>query len=126
MKALSVRQPWAWLIVHGGKDIENRTWRTDYRGPLLIHASAFRHCEQDLAALRWIRLRFGNLHGFSDMPLLRRLERGGIIGRVFLQGCVREDSSPWFEGPWGWQLSRPEALPFQAMKGSLGLFEATP
>ena len=38
MKALSIRQPWAELIVAGLKDIENRTWRTDYRGPVLIHA----------------------------------------------------------------------------------------
>jgi ASCH domain len=37
--ALSVRQPWAWLIVNGVKDNENRSWRTDHRGPLLIHAS---------------------------------------------------------------------------------------
>jgi ASCH domain len=39
---LTVRQPWAWAIIHGGKDVENRSWRTKYRGPLLIHAgSAF-------------------------------------------------------------------------------------
>jgi hypothetical protein len=38
VKALSIRQPWAWLIVTGYKDIENRSWRTNYRGPLLIHA----------------------------------------------------------------------------------------
>jgi hypothetical protein len=39
MKALSIRQPWAWLIIHAGKDIENREWRTSFRGPVLIHAS---------------------------------------------------------------------------------------
>ena len=39
MKALSVRQPWAWAIIHAGKDVENRTWGTRYHGPLLIHAS---------------------------------------------------------------------------------------
>ncbi|WP_245839042.1 ASCH domain-containing protein [Yersinia kristensenii] len=39
MKALSIRQPWAWLIVNGYKDIENRTWNTKCRGPVLIHAS---------------------------------------------------------------------------------------
>jgi hypothetical protein len=39
MKTLSVRQPYAWLIVAGFKTIENRTWRTNYRGPLQIHAS---------------------------------------------------------------------------------------
>ena len=38
MKALSIKQPWAWLIVNGFKDIENRTWRTKIRGEFLIHA----------------------------------------------------------------------------------------
>ena len=42
MKCLSILQPWAWAIIHGGKDVENRTWRTAYRGPLLIHASLSR------------------------------------------------------------------------------------
>ena len=40
MKVIVVRQPWAWLIVHGYKDIENRSWKTRYRGTLLIQASA--------------------------------------------------------------------------------------
>lgn len=39
MKALTVRQPWAWAIIHGGKDIENRTTPWKYRGPLAIHAA---------------------------------------------------------------------------------------
>ena len=39
MKALSIRQPWAWLIVNGHKDIENRSWPTRFRGPVLIHAA---------------------------------------------------------------------------------------
>ena len=39
LKALSIRQPWAWLIVNGFKDVENRNWRTHWRGRLLIHAS---------------------------------------------------------------------------------------
>jgi hypothetical protein len=39
MKALSIRQPWAELILRGEKDVENRSWLTHHRGPLLIHAS---------------------------------------------------------------------------------------
>ena len=39
MKALSIRQPWTWAILHAGKTIENRSWATDYRGPLLLHAA---------------------------------------------------------------------------------------
>lgn len=40
MRALTVRQPWAWAIIHGGKDVENRTRNLagDYRGPIAIHA----------------------------------------------------------------------------------------
>lgn len=38
MKAITVRQPWAWAIAHAGKDIENRSAGTSYRGPLAIHA----------------------------------------------------------------------------------------
>jgi len=42
MKIISIRQPWAALIVSGIKDVENRTWPTRYRGQLLIHASRTR------------------------------------------------------------------------------------
>ncbi|MCC7374294.1 MAG: hypothetical protein IT581_06545 [Verrucomicrobiales bacterium] len=37
--AISVRQPSAWMIIHAGKDIENRTWRTKFRGRVLVHAA---------------------------------------------------------------------------------------
>ena len=50
-RALSIRQPWAWLILNGYKDLENRTWRTDYRGPLLIHAGM--RVETDKDAVEW-------------------------------------------------------------------------
>src|SRR5438876_81719 len=39
VKAISIQQPWAWAIVHAGKDIENRTWTTTHRGELAIHAT---------------------------------------------------------------------------------------
>jgi hypothetical protein len=38
VKALTIRPPWAWAVIYRGKDVENRRWRTTYRGPLLIHA----------------------------------------------------------------------------------------
>ncbi len=49
MKALSIRQPWAWLIANGYKDIENRSWRTNFRGEFLIHAGK----KFDSAGWRW-------------------------------------------------------------------------
>lgn len=38
MRAITIRQPWAWAVAHGGKVTENRTALFTYRGPLLIHA----------------------------------------------------------------------------------------
>lgn len=38
VRAITVKQPWAWAIAHGGKNIENRSRPVAYRGPLLIHA----------------------------------------------------------------------------------------
>lgn len=40
MRALTIKQPWADAITHGTKRVENRTWNTNYRGPILIHAGA--------------------------------------------------------------------------------------
>lgn len=40
MRVLSIKQPWASMIVRGAKRFEVRSWKTDYRGPLLIHASS--------------------------------------------------------------------------------------
>ena len=54
VKIISVRQPWAWLIVAGHKDIENRTWRTSYRGRLLIHASLATEPEDFPMQRQWI------------------------------------------------------------------------
>jgi hypothetical protein len=47
MKHLSIKNPWAYLIVSGMKDVENRTWRTPYRGTLIIHATGEPFCWPD-------------------------------------------------------------------------------
>ena len=39
VKAITIRQPFAWLIVHGHKPVENRIWETKFRGPIAIHAA---------------------------------------------------------------------------------------
>lgn len=112
MRALSIRQPWASLIVAGIKDIENRTWRTKYRGPLLIHAAC---TEAKLSAREMTR--------YLTLLDLDELPRGGIIGRVEVVDCVETHCSHWFEGPIGWVLQNPEPIPFRRVRGALGLFQ---
>ena len=86
MKILSIRQPWAYLIANGQKNIENRTWWSKYRGPFLIHAS--------LALDRKV------------VP--EDLETGGIVGIAEIVDCVTHHRSKWFAGPYGFVL-RPKA-----------------
>lgn len=117
MKALSIRQPWAWLIVHGAKDIENRKWWTNYRGPFLVHAG-LQVDHFDPQDLREVCKDFG-----LDYP--ETLPTGGIVGSVDLVDCVTEDPSDWFEGPYGFILQNPRPLPFRPLKGKLGFFEVS-
>ena len=80
---LSVRQPWAHYILRYGKDVENRTWQTRYRGRVLLHAP--------LKAMA---------DATPDMP------RGCVIGLAEIIDCVTEHDSPWFAGPVGLVLGR--------------------
>lgn len=119
MKVIVVRQPWAWLIVNGYKDIENRTWATKYRGPLLIQASATRPTRPVLEEQRRYAAKCG-------VKLPDEFHFGGIVGCVRLEDCVTKTRSKWFDGDVGWVLSKPKKLRFTACNGRLGLFEAPP
>ena len=74
MKIIVIRQPWAWAIFHAGKDVENRSWNTKYRGPLLIQAAAQWHKEEWRSFLKVE----------SQHPKIGRLVFGAIIGVVDL------------------------------------------
>lgn len=116
-QAISIRQPWAWLIVHGWKNIENRMWRTSYRGPVLIHASkGMTRDEYESCALF--------VAGFSTLRLapFEMLERGGIVGVATILDCVDDHDSEWFCGEWGFVLADARPLPFFAFKGALSFF----
>ena len=118
---LSVRQPWAWLILHAGKDIENRNWPTRFRGRVLIHAGK-----------GMTRLEYAEAFDLLDeiettgklaIPTFEQLRRGGIVGEVEIVDCVYESLSPWFFGDFGFVLRNPVALPFRPCKGKLGFFK---
>lgn len=116
MKALSIRQPWAWLIIHGGKDIENRTRRTHLRGRIYVHASKGMTDDEYLEAF---------VEAYRNgicLPCADDLERGGIIGSVEIVDCVQEHGSPWFYGPYGYTLRDPQPLRFSPCRGMLNFF----
>jgi hypothetical protein len=122
MRALSIQQPWAWLIVNGHKDIENRDWRCHRRGRILVHAGkkVDRDAMEDLLADR---------HPVTGEPLRLDLpgafDAGGIVGEAEIAGCVGHSDSPWFVGRFGILMKEARPLPFQPCKGALGFFEPT-
>lgn len=118
MKAISVRQPWAWLIVNGHKDIENRDWITRFRGQVLIHASKGMTRREYADVLVFARGMGITLPAFDD------LERGGIVGITTITDCVSASESPWFFGRFGFVLRDSRPLPLSPMKGQLGFFDA--
>jgi hypothetical protein len=112
MRALSVRQPWAWAIIYGDKRVENRNWKNQYTiGRIAIHAG------------------LGD-DGFDDYPKRKKrpkpheLVYGAIIGVVEIVDVVTTHRSVWFEGQYGWVLRNPRPLrtPIKCI-GKLGLWE---
>lgn len=115
MKALSIKQPWAWAIVTGQKDIENRNWNTKFRGRFLVHASKQfdRNAPKDLIS---------DFH-VAELMNHNGTEMGGIIGSVELVDVVEKSVSPWFQGKYGFVLDKPIRYKFKPCKGQLGFFK---
>jgi len=125
LRALSLWQPWAWLVVHGLKDVENRSWQTNYRGPLVIQAG-----------LRWddfyvtdtlSDLVKRGLIQESELPRLGDLRagRGKALGYVDVKGCKKSDGhrSPWANGTgFCFELGDARTFPLMTLRGRQGLF----
>ena len=120
--ALSIQQPWAWLILHPHeslrKDVENRVWWRDFRGPLWIHAGK----KFDREGYDWVRTEFV----IPNLPDPGSFPRGGIVGRATVTGCVTEHPSPWFFGPYGFVLANASPVELVPCRGMLGFFTPDP
>jgi len=125
IKALSVKLPWAWLMFPdlvnhfnmsndriywiNPKDIENRSYDTNWRGTIAIQCSKRIEREDIYQAEMLIKER--NLK--IAIPTLQQLQifAGKIIGTVDIVDCVEDSDSPWFVGRYGWVLKNPISLP---------------
>jgi len=115
MKALSIRPPWPYAIFLLEKDGENRDWHSNYRGPLLIHASK-----------SWDQRGYDFLVNRMDkyVPSKKHHVYGAIVGIVDMVGCVDEWDSEWFFGDWFFLFEN--AREFQkpiSWRGQLGFFD---
>src|SRR5215207_5140743 len=115
LRAITILQPWAWAIIHGGKDIENRSWWTRYRGLLAIHAGL--RYRRDVTMARGVRPPDG-----EDLVF------GAVIGIVDLRDVVEKSRSRWFDGSgYGFVLRNPRAFVKPLVcSGKLGLWKPSP
>jgi hypothetical protein len=137
MKAITIRQPWATLVALGAKRIETRSWSTQYRGPLAIHASkSFTPLDREHCHGRYVRrrLREAGIEDPDDLPL------GKVVAVAELVDCVRmtrefidrlKETRPgeysfgfYRPGRWSWHLRkvRPVEPPARA-HGRLSVWE---
>ena len=118
MKALTVQQPWATLLVAGIKDVENRTWQTRHRGRLAIHAAARRF---DASA----PLPLAPIPVFGALPVGDPFPRGVVLGTVELVDVVQGSPSEWAEEHvWHWLMRDARVLSAALpASGRLGLWD---
>lgn len=129
MKALSVKEPWASMIMFFGKDTENRSWYTSQEGPLVICAS--KTVEPGWTQEAWkYQLESAFTERGLDIPFRLRdmsavLNPGFALGTVILTGCDRLMKSEWDEeDQYHFRLVNPQPFetPFR-QKGQLGFFD---
>ncbi|KIG19085.1 hypothetical protein DB30_05989 [Enhygromyxa salina] len=135
--AITVMQPYAWLLAHAGewpehvpgKTIENRSRRTNYRGPVLIHVS--RRWERVELRLEELR-RLGLVGGACPEPTLEemRSQLGLVIAVAELSHCRQigdRDPHPWgIAGSWGWEVADAALVEPFGLSGNTGLWYAPP
>lgn len=123
MKALSIQQPYAWAIAAGFKPVENRTWKTGFRGPCLIHAGQ-KVLKDDIdSVIAQIADQTGTPRHMVRNAYDLQAKTGGLVGFGTITDCVSEHPSEWFHGPYGFVFDDVRKLNFIACKGRLGFFD---
>lgn len=125
MKALTLTQPWAWLVLHAGKSIENRRWNTKFRGQFLIHASKKMGVSDYQAAMRTQ----GEVDGCMTIPPFGEVPLGGIVGVAKLVHVAPpgKKAGAWhFEDQHGFFLTDVRPLPFIPCSGALNFWTVPP
>ena len=132
MKAISLTQPWATLVVTGEKKIETRSWRANYRGVLAVHASkGFPKEAKELIYQEPFKSALSKHHYLEN----NQLPTGAIIGLIRLEDCVTTNYirlhdlttkefafGDYSDNRWAWILSEAQQIKETECKGMLGLW----
>ena len=134
---LSIRQPWAWAIVNGWKPVENRTWYSNYRGPLLIHAGK----REERGDISYVLTLISQQTGVALEALTERYQKeaqlGAVVGECSMVWCANSQMEAvqragvdqqcnvprWWQGPYGFVLNRATEWDYPVpLRGRLGIW----
>jgi hypothetical protein len=116
MKVLSLKQPWAELVLLGDKTIEIRKWNTNFRGKFLIHAS--RNPDEDaMKRFGFEELPFGFILGEAELVDVKHYNKEEFEKDKDLHLATSE----W--GDYGFILKNVKRIKPIATKGALGFWE---
>mgnify|MGYP000099681018 CR=1 FL=1 len=119
MKIITIKQPWAHLIAEGFKDIENRAWKTDFRGKLGIHVGKSMTDINDSLIVKLIEREHIPLPSIESL----KNQQGFIIATVDLTRIERDSTNFWaIPGQFHWKLESPQKIEPVAAIGKLGLW----
>jgi hypothetical protein len=121
-RAIAIRQPWAWAVVHAGKDVENRSETAIRAYRLAVGCRVYIHASKGMTRVEYERaVEFMASIGVR-CPALDEFQFGGIIGSVLVTGIITASRSLWFRGPHALALADPRPERFRPVRGQVGLW----
>ena len=128
MKVLSLTEPFATLILNGNKHIETRSWKTNYRGELYIHASKTKITKEDLENEKLMSLIKNKNFNFSDIICKCNLVDCIYMTKEFVEEIKSNNYQEYIcgeykEGRYAWILENIETITPIKAKGSLSIWE---
>lgn len=125
-QAVSIRQPWVWGIMHGGKDLENRSRKICRPGWYFVHSSKGLSISDYQGSAHTLEKMTGVVPpSMNEIDMYNPegiIKTGGVVGLMKLGEWVTSSVSPWFIGPKAVKIEAVVPLPFQAGPGKQGVF----
>lgn len=126
-QAITLRQPWAWAVMHAGKDLENRKQKLCRPGWYFLHAGLggelgeYEKAREFIWDAAWSRTTKED-ETPQIPPMFDEVQRGGVVAAVKFGEWITESESPWFVGPKAIKIEAVVPLKFQAGRGMQGVF----
>jgi hypothetical protein len=121
-RAIAIRQPFAWAVIHAGKDVENRGPHAPRQFKAAVGHRVYIHASKGMTRVEYERAVDFMASIGVRCPAPDEFQFGGVIGSVMVVDIVERHRSRWFHGPFALVLADPRPERFRPARGQVGLF----